>query len=322
MKGFKRYKHFIFDHIRYLYYAIFNDKHKLNMRRFKKCDRLKPRSQIKTEIKSLKDYWGCLPMQYYTFDFYSSDCKLSLEEMKDYIPGYFFYKVLYPRFDDIAAAFSTLENKYETNCLFRKIGIPINRFLFLKKGDFLLTANSEIVNQEKFDNAIDALKCNKIFVKPINGRGGKGILIAHRCNDMNYTIANTILCYSFVKSLSGDYLIEPAINQIDYLNNIYPHSVNTLRAITKRNETGKVTLVGVTLRMGNCGREIDNGSAGGFLIGINLETGTPLRDYASYNYGTEKFYSHPDTGFVFADIQVPNWQNIKQSNFKFCTEVS
>ncbi|MGF1760324.1 hypothetical protein L4D76_20830 [Photobacterium sagamiensis] len=320
MKYLIRCKHLILDHIRCLYYVIFNEKHKFNMRRFRECDNLKPKSQIKSELMALKDFWGCIPMQYYTHDFYSADCTLSLEEMKNYIPGYYFYKVLYPHYDDIAYANAILEDKSVMNCLFTGLGFPQSQILFLKKGNVLFDAQGSVVNQERFDDVIGTLNCDKIFIKPINGRGGKGILIAKYCVDGIYTVANKPLSHLLIKELAGNYVIEPSIKQIDYIDKIYPHSVNTLRAITKRDDNGKITLIGMTLRMGNSGREIDNGSAGGFLIGINLETGTAIRDYASYNYGIEKFVSHPDTDFVFSELQIPDWNNIKEQILGFAQQ--
>ncbi|MDX1726590.1 MAG: sugar-transfer associated ATP-grasp domain-containing protein, partial [Pseudoalteromonas tetraodonis] len=100
--------------------------------------------------------------------------------------------------------------------------------------------------------------------------------------------------------------------QHSYLNSIYPNSVNTLRAITVRNNNGTVDFIAATLRMGVGGNQVDNSSAGGLLIGIDLNTGMSLKPYATYEYGIEKFDKHPDTGFNFFELRIPNWENNKK----------
>src|SRR5215213_938983 len=64
--------------------------------RYEMCTKRKPAAQMKRELKTLHQYWGCYPFQYYRFDFYRQDCRLPLEEMKKYVPFFFLHYLYFP----------------------------------------------------------------------------------------------------------------------------------------------------------------------------------------------------------------------------------
>ncbi|MFT6916065.1 MAG: hypothetical protein ACJAWL_002382 [Motiliproteus sp.] len=305
-------KHTLLDVARYCYYSFFNDRHKFNMARYHSCELRKPWLIMRTELKALKKYWGCIPMQYYTHDFYRADCKLTLDEMKSYIPGYYFYNIIYNNFDDVKKAKGALENKILSYFVFKGMGYQSSHVIAFKKDDFIFSAVGQFIDNDTFLKVITALNCPKIFIKPVEGKGGVGILIAKK-NDQQFFVGNELLTLKFLRDLKGDFLIEQKVEQVDYLNAVYPHSVNTLRAVTKRNFSGEVQLIAVTLRMGTSGREVDNSHLGGLLIGIDLKTGQPLRNHAGYEYGAEMVFNHPDTNYCFASLKIKNWLDIKNS---------
>lgn len=302
----KSFRHYFFDKMRWLYYLLFNERHKMNMRRYYKSDNKKPYLAIMREKRELRKYWGCVPMQYYTHDFYLRDCPLTIDQMKDFIPGYFFYKVLYPKYDNIKKAASILSDKIVMSSVFKGLSIPSSNVAFYIIEGRVLKDGIVINIESEFYSMLDGLGVEKVFIKPADGEGGKGILIARKDAAGCFCCDGVKLNIKFLTKLTGDYLVEPCIKQIDYLNTIYSNSVNTLRVITKRSGDG-VSIVAITLRMGNSGREIDNGSAGGFLIGIDPATGKSIHPYASYEYGAERIYTHPDSGFKFSELQIPNW---------------
>lgn len=315
-------KHKAKDWLRFFYYSLNNSRYRFNMKRFRECVDRKPRSLIKKEISELKRYWGCIPMQYYTHDFYRKDCLLSIEEMKTYIPSYYFYFIIYPRFDDLTGAKFILENKITCLFLFRGMGLPTTEIIAFKKSGKLYDLNGQLLNSAEFSSRLKSYKVDKIFVKPVSGSGGKGIRVIHKSEDGFFISDSTPFGYDKILELPGDYVIETQIVQSDYLNKIYPHSVNTLRAVTCRRDNGSAELIAVTLRMGTEGRQVDNGTQGGLLIGINLETGHPIRPYAGYEYGCEKIFTHPDTGFEFAGLEIPNWNETKEFISKFAHKMA
>jgi len=320
MKYYYRVQYYILDLLRYVYYSLRNKRHRFNMARYKKCNDKKSGSQIRSELKELKRYWGCIPMQYYTHDFYRSDCPLSIEDMKSYIPGFYFYFILYPRFDDLSGADYVLENKITCAFLFSGMKLPITDMLALKKGKHFFEKDGAGIDTNALIAKINSNKAEKIFVKPVSGCGGAGIQVLKKESE-GYCVDGNMFDEIELLKLSGDYVFESKIDQSEYLNEVYPHSVNTLRAVTARMSDGSISLVAVTLRMGAAGRQVDNSAQGGLLIGLNLETGVPFKEYAGYEYGCEKIFKHPDTGFEFKNLEILDWPEIKASIVEFAQKM-
>ena len=310
MKLIYNLKHQLLDQIRFYYRGWTDNRVKMNLKRYKTASNKKDPSTIKREIQVLKSYWGYIPNQYYAHDFYSRNCKLSLEDMKKYIPPYYFYKIIFPQYDDVKKILPLVENKIEMNNLFKEVGLEQSSVFLVKEGTSITNFMGDIQEEREVTDTLSSLSNDKIFIKPVSGRGGKGILIAKK-TEQGYELPETKVTYDFLKALTGDYVIEKSIEQLPYLNSVYPHSVNTIRAITCRDKDGHVSFIAATLRMGVGGSEIDNSSAGGILIGINLDNGKALKPYATYEYGLEQFPKHPDSGFDFSKLQLPNWAMVK-----------
>jgi hypothetical protein len=267
---------------------------------------------MKAELRELQSYWGCIPMQYYTHDFYKADCLLTLEEMKKFIPGYFFYFILYPRFDNVSSAEVVLENKIACSYLFSGLKLPTTNMIALKKGEHIYERNGRKLSLNDFKRTVDSTGSEKIFIKPVSGRGGTGIKVLNKTS-AGYDSEGECFDFDGVSALPGDYVIETQLEQAAYINEVYPHSVNTLRVVTARQDSGDIALVAVSLRLGSDGRQVDNSTQGGMLIGIDAETGLPYRPYAEFEYGSEKVFNHPDTGYEFKKFQVKNWVSVKES---------
>lgn len=307
----KIWKHKVLDRLRHIKNLYTNSRVKMNVARFKASSTKKPNSIIKKEMDELQQYWGCIPSQYITHNFYESSCKLSVEKMKNYIPGYYFYYVIYPQYDNVSAVFPIVEDKIRASQLFKSLGYLMTEPLILKGGQGFLAGDSDSLVSTSITDWLSNQKYKKLFIKPISGRGGKGIIVAHNKGDV-YRVDNDVIDSCYLESLLGDYVIEPGIIQSSYVADVYPNSVNTLRVVTKRDlETGDVSIVALTLRMGCDGREVDNSAQGGLLVGIDIDTGMPIHGHAVYEYGSECFYEHPDTGYIFSDFYVRDWSAFK-----------
>ncbi len=308
---FTVFKHKLIEKVRCLYLMNFNYRYKDNMQRYKLSKNKKNKALIKAEIKQLKNYWGCYPLQYFNHDFYSKDCTLSMEEMRKFIPSYYFYRIIFPQYDDSKNLLNIVEDKIVMDILFKGMDFPRSNVIVKKSSSYLFNSLGKILTFQTFEELLKKSVCNKLFIKPANGRGGNGILVAKKQGNIFY-IKDDEFNYNYLSKLQGDYVIEEAIIQHDEITAVYPHSVNTLRVITKRDTAGLIEIVAVTLRMGSKGREIDNTSAGGLVIGINIVDGCSLKKYATHEYGLEKFYEHPDSGYKFEQLKIPNWLENKK----------
>lgn len=285
-----------------------DDKMAIAMKKYQKCslELKKDPIKIKKEIKLLKDYWGCYPLHYYRYELYKKEKELSNEELLDYIPEFFFYRLFLPKFQDKRYKF-LIEEKNITDIYFRGLGIKTaNTLGKIIKGKLY---NNDMEN-EKLENFITKIKgknVRKIFFKPVDGEGGYGIDIFSLMGEEYSTKEGIKLTKGYINNLKNDYIIQEKLEQSEELNRIYSNSINTLR-ITTENINGSVRILCCVLRIGQNGKEIDNISQGGIILGIDINSGK------MYNYGIDEicneYVTHPNTKYVFENKSIENWDEI------------
>lgn len=109
------------------------------------------------------------------------------------------------------------------------------------------------------------------------------------------------------------YVIQTLVVQHLEISRIYDKSVNTLRILTVMDKnTGKPVSVAGEVRFGAHGSVVDNLSAGGVAVGIDLKTGQ-LSEYGICKYGDAKRTPcHPDTMISFSEVRFPFVQEAVQ----------
>lgn len=280
-----------------------------DLERYRQCADKKPKKQINSEMKILQRYWGCFPFQYYRYDFYKADCRLTMDEMRGYVPNFFMYNLFFPRsFMDYGIL---CEHKGYTNAILKGFRIPQpNTILRYDNRQFFNELNISI-NEEETNRILEQSTAKKLFVKPTFGLGGQGILIYHKNSMGNFVDGqdNPVTArYLYEIAQNKSYVLQEGLEQHDEISGIYPHSVNTFRIVTMYYD-GKPWILYTLLRMGKAGKQVDNSSAGGLYIKVETEKGQ-LHDFA-YTHNRIKFEAHPDTGFVFKNAKIDNWPVIK-----------
>ena len=237
---------------------------------------------------------------------------MSESELLNYIPEFFFYYLFLPYYDSNKHA-NLVTDKNITELLFRSLAIPqayticklINGRIYTKE---LLETNLSAMEQELAEK-----EYQKIFVKPLDGKGGHGIYVFNKNNGGQYvTKDNHVLNEVFLNKIGvrNDYIIQIGIEQDEETAKIYPHSVNTFRIITE-NKSGNVRILyPVFFRVGRNGNQVDNFDQDGLLTTIEVDTGG-MGDYSSSNYG-EQFEKHPDTNFSFRGYRISRWKKVKK----------
>lgn len=135
----------------------------------------------------------------------------------------------------------------------------------------------------------------------INGQGAFPLSLRHGklfINDKEITLDQ------LKDRLDGQYLIQERVQQHRKMSELHPHSINTIRLITFNNQ-GKVQVFSAAQRMGTHGRSLDNWTAGGILVGIDLASGR-LREEGVYKPGHGgTVRQHPQTGVRFSGFEIP-----------------
>lgn len=176
-----------------------------------------------------------------------------------------------------------------------------------KTNDIPILKNKEDI-VSYITSLFEKLEDDSIFIKPIDGRQGTDCFKLKRENlnsEANDNIFNTIL--------NGNFVFQETIKQHDDINQIYSGSINTIRIDTYTNDMREIHLLSASMRFGSSGNYVDNISAGGFFVPIDIETGK-FKKYGMQllEYGGNLYTEHPDTNFTFLDFKIPYFNEIKE----------
>jgi len=104
-------------------------------------------------------------------------------------------------------------------------------------------------------------------------------------------------------------VIQPYVKQYKVLNDLYPHSVNTLRVNTFIRMNGNIQVMSVWLRFGGDGRRVDNMTVGGGYVYFSLDGEPEKLSYDLYT-GIEKGDRHKETGYLFSELKLPMFKKV------------
>lgn len=281
-------------------------------RRFKTCTQKKPAKDMKWEIQVCWKYWHCYPLYYFRYNLYRNDIHISDDDLIDYIPLFFFYYLFLPYYNKKEYE-HIISDKHLTEELFRTQNIPQPPTIAKYMRQQFLTADLKHISFSQILKDINEKQYQKIFVKPIKGRGGHGIYIFNRIESKGYiTNNNESFTESFFRQHEAltDYIIQPGVEQDPELSRIYSSSINTFRIMTEYKQ-GKVrVLQPVFLRVGRSGLQVDNYDQNGLLLSVDRETGE-LGTHA-ISAQQEAFDIHPDTHFQFKGRRISHWKDIRE----------
>ncbi len=285
---------------------------------FRKSDNKKNFLTRFREKRALKKYWGCVPFQYYRFGFYRRDCKLTIEEMKKYVPNFFAYFLYFPRI--FTGYVQICRDKSLTSTYLK--GLNIKQPVMLMKyhiNGFYSNENLSIPEDEAL-SIVSSCTAGKLFVKPNFGLGGKGIFVFTKKADGYRTRKGEYFDKDFIKNnlVKQSYVIQEGLIQHPDMDAIYAGSINTCRIITRVTDS-KPEILFSMLRMGQKGSEVDNASQGGLYCKIDKESGQ-LGDFA-YSNDRQKYFFHTDSAVEFAKTQVPQWRDIQEFILKAAVQL-
>jgi hypothetical protein len=148
----------------------------------------------------------------------------------------------------------------------------------------------------------------RLIVKPLRGQSGRDIVLAEREKDGTFIRSKQSRFPLEQFRLGEKAIVQEVLTQHPALAAFSSSSVNTLRVVTLLTADDRVIIVNSALRTGVGPSFVDNWAAGGVAAGVDRETGR-LRPYA-YDKVGRRYVSHPTSGIVFADYQIPGFKRI------------
>ena len=126
-----------------------------------------------------------------------------------------------------------------------------------------------------------------------------------------------VLDGAFLYDYGDDWIIQEAVQQHPFMGQLCSSAVNTVRINAYRSyKDEQVYIVSAAMRIGREGKVVDNGHAGGGLVGINIKSGE-LGNIVTDEQGNR---THVFNGLDYTKghYVIPNWEGIKA----FCKEVA
>lgn len=199
--------------------------------------------------------------------------------------------------------------KFSFFCKKKKLPIPqlisynLNSIFFYNNNEFPIKNKENLINffKQVFKNS----DYNSVFIKPLSLYGGKG------CFKISKETLEKDLEQNGHTLLNHNCIHEEVVIQHDAINKIHPHCINTIRIETYIDKKGSIHNLSALIRFGVGKSVIDNSHAGGFFVGIDLETGTLNKfGHQFAEFGGKKLIEHPDSGFIFDGFKLPYFKEI------------
>lgn len=166
----------------------------------------------------------------------------------------------------------------------------------------------------------------RVVLKPFKGGGGQGILVAGAEKSkltLNGEDITEDQLLGVIRGLKADYLAGEFIYQHDYASRIFPHSSNTIRAVTMwDDEADEPFLAVATHRFGVAATiPTDNMSQGGVNANVDIQTGELKKVGMVTDKGIVFRVIFPETGEKITGLVVPHWEAVKDGLLKMAAEL-
>ncbi|MGB3776094.1 MAG: sugar-transfer associated ATP-grasp domain-containing protein [Leeuwenhoekiella sp.] len=115
--------------------------------------------------------------------------------------------------------------------------------------------------------------------------------------------------------LKGSFIHQEAVVQHDEINKIYEYSLNTMRFETYIDNENQKHIRTCYIRFGADGNVIDNSSAGGIGVPVDVESGQLYEKgfkRAKGTRGASIYLTHPNSDTPFKNFIVPHFEEAKQ----------
>ena len=143
-------------------------------------------------------------------------------------------------------------------------------------------------------------KQGKAIVKTSDSSQGRGVFVVDRRDNLNSVFDSIKKVIVSGKSA----IVEELITQSPLMSQFNNSSVNTVRIATFLSG-GEPIVLFTFMRTGRKGAVVDNGGAGGLIIGIDPVTGKCVTE--GCDEAGHRYVAHPDSGMVYLGFQIPEW---------------
>jgi len=254
-----------------------------------------------------------IPVHYFSRYLFKKD----MLNIRDYLPNRFISNRISPFFNDRIVT-EVLDDKLFFDLFYRQFDLNLPKILMYNCRQMFVigTTHIEVKNVHEFRTLlVDLFKENpsivSIFIKKtVCGSCGSNI---HRLflNELQTDQLKVGEIYSEV--INSEFIFQEALKQNHVLNVLNPSCLNTIRFDTFIDKSGQIDIISAYLRISINDNYIDNISAGGCQVGIDLQNGKLKKvGYSIFKYsGTRVYTEHPKTKIIFENFEIPYFAEAK-----------
>lgn len=229
---------------------------------------------------------------------------LTRKNKKEYLSEFDWYKSRY-----INEPYNFILNNKIVCADLLKQYISVPKTLCIKK-------RNELYGCLDYESIVELLKKEKkLYIKPINIGKGSGVNRFSYDDEKIYIDFKETSKEDFILFLKrrDNWFISECIEQNSTLNKIYDKTSNTIRLITIRNpKNKKCEVLFAVQRIGTQETiPVDNGSRGGLVANIDINTGI-LSSAKSIQRNVD-FTNHPDSHNPIKGVKIENWEEVKKT---------
>lgn len=163
-----------------------------------------------------------------------------------------------------------------------------------------------LINHANRDTFLEfSKKHGSFFVKPLNLSGGTGII------KMEIEGNNGSDIYDQLIASYKQFCVEEILVQHYDMALLNPDTVNTIRVITMRDQSGHISIPMANIRIGRTGQCVDNFCAGGMTAAIDLKNGCVSS--LAFDKENKEYRIHPDSHVQILGFQIPEWEEVKHT---------
>jgi len=249
-------------------------------------------------------FGGYLSDQYVLYDFAHNN-------PKDYLSEFDWYRSRWINepFEEM------LNNKIICTSVLKSNVIVPEALLMKNKGRMVSLEQDKADGFKTFDDVVELLEQHEVlFMKPVSSGKGDGVCRIS-LHEGDFYINEKLVDKTEIRLLLANkdaWFLSKGIKQHSFEDSLYDKTTNTIRIITLRDfDTGCIKIFFAVQRIGTSATiPVDNGSKGGLVANINLETGQlsearSLQKLVSYA-------NHPDSGSRIEGQVIPGWNEIKE----------
>ena len=205
-------------------------------------------------------------------------------------------------------------SSFEMNAIYRKFVHNKVRRIFTDKALCLELFRKWVHRQwlcasnTSCDSFVELVSGCDCIYKPLKGECGEGIFFTKKGDNIDIKAL-------YKKCVDGNYLVEECIQNCKEIADFHPSSLNTIRVTTMQNGN-ECRFIGAALRMGMGGSSIDNVSAGGISVPIDISSG--MIKMNGFDAKGNEYEKHPTTNKTFKGTIIPHWNGL----LEMCREAS